>query len=44
MKKIGYLLIVCSLIISCVTVRGKDGTPGKPGSPGTSGVNSTGGK
>ncbi|WP_294200057.1 hypothetical protein [uncultured Chryseobacterium sp.] len=44
MKKIGYLLIVCSLIISCVTVRGKDGTPGKPGSPGTSGVNSTSGK
>ncbi|WP_294309260.1 hypothetical protein [uncultured Chryseobacterium sp.] len=44
MKKIGYLLIVCSLIISCVTVRGKDGTPGKPGSPGTSGVNSTSSK
>ncbi|WP_294233567.1 hypothetical protein [uncultured Chryseobacterium sp.] len=44
MKKIGYLLIVCSLMISCVTVRGKDGTPGKPGSPGTSGVNSTSGK
>ncbi|WP_294293353.1 MULTISPECIES: hypothetical protein [Chryseobacterium] len=44
MKKIGCLLIVCSLMISCVTVRGKDGTPGKPGSPGTSGVNSTSGK
>ncbi len=44
MKKIGYLLIVCSLMISCVTVRGKDGTPGKPESPGTSGVNSTSGK
>ncbi|WP_294239848.1 hypothetical protein [uncultured Chryseobacterium sp.] len=44
MKKIGFLLIVCSLMISCVTVRGKDGTPGKPGSPGTSGVNSTSGK
>lgn len=36
MRTIILLILLCSLLTSCVVVRGKDGAPGKPG---TSGVN-----
>lgn len=36
MKKAIILFIACSLLASCVVVKGEDGAPGKPG---TSAVN-----
>lgn len=31
MKKAVVLLTACSLLTSCIIVKGKDGAPGKPG-------------